>query len=249
MENKGLKITIPEKVIPKVVIPEVTLDYYEELEKSVKNYMEDRFNYLAAGRHILDDLSSSPYVEKLYNIFQEHLDYNKIANDFNKLGQEITDKKNQKALDKRFEKHGIEIGLSDEELKDNVNKISELREEFIKTKPTKGWNTKKMEIHRKEFEEKVFKLFNFKVIKYGKVENSSNQVPLVDKDKWIYTQDIFPQSDWGIKRNYSLKIVVTWSTNKKRWEKNDLFEFEYVKKGLDHSNYIRINNRIINLKK
>ena len=37
MENKGLKITIPEKVIPKVVIPEVTLDYYVELEKSVKN--------------------------------------------------------------------------------------------------------------------------------------------------------------------------------------------------------------------
>jgi len=246
MENKGLKITIPERVIPKVVIPEVTLDYYVELEKSVKNYMEDRFNYLAVGRHILDDLSRSPYIEKLHNIFQEHLDYNEIAKDFDRLGQEITDKKNQEALDKRFEKHGIEIGLSDEELKDNLNKILELRKEFIKTKPTKGWDTKKIKIHRKEFDEKVFKLFNFKVIKYGKVENSSNQVPLIDEDKWIFTQNIFVQNNWD---NYRLKIVVTWSTNNKRWEGNDLFEFEYVKKGLDHSNYIRINNRIINLKK
>ena len=242
MIHKGLKKTTPAKTY---TIPTVTLDYETELNRQVKRYMADRFNYLAEGRHILDDLSQNEYIDYLAVAFG--IPFSEASADFNELGQGITDKKNQESLDKRFKKEGIQLGLSDEELKAKVEQIKDLKQEFIKTKPTKGWNTKKMEVHRDEFNKKVFELFGFKIIKYDKPENSgARKVPYIADDKWIFTEDIFPTYQMHYRTN-RFKIQVSWDTNKKRWEHNDIFEFEYVKYGLDRSNYLRVNNRIITL--
>jgi len=145
-----------KKTKPGYYVPPVTKYYDQELKAEVLKYMEDRYDYLAAGRHPLDDLSRSPYISRLADWFE--LPWDKVASDFDQLGQKITDEKNQRYLDEQF------AGVPEHNVtQEQVDQLFKLREEFHKTRPTKGWATKKMARHRWEYQAKAAKLLGFNV--------------------------------------------------------------------------------------
>lgn len=208
--------TTPEKHIPAVTIPAKTYIYKDELKKQVLQYMEDRFNYLAAGRHILDDLSRTPYIDRLANIFT-NLHWNEIAKHFDQLGQAITDQKEQERKKKHFSKHAIVPNLNGTG-KEFVKFIKELRTWFFENRPTKGWNTVKMKDHVLETEKKILDRLGIETS--GFIERHGIKFNKIGEDKYFYTRDFLSQSQFWADKEKEMKyffFAIGFSENEKRW--------------------------------
>ena len=211
MNTENLNHTTPEQHIPAVTIPAKTYIFAEELEKAVLAYMEDRYHYLAAGRHPLDDLGKSSYIQRIARIFT-NVDYEEIEKHFNNLGEKITAAKEKEQIENYFKVHGIDVKIDPEML---LQSCIFLREQFLKNRPTKGWHTKKMHEWMLHHQELLFEELGLKT--YIKDEKHYLDLPgYEDIDISIYTEGIFPRNEWNSKDLGSFYIKALFP-NKFRW--------------------------------
>lgn len=243
--------TTPAQHIPAVTIPAKTYIYKDELDKQVRQYMEDRYNYLAAGRHILDDLSRTPYIESLARIFT-NLSFDEIAEHFDQLGQAITDQKNHEIRVKKFSKHAIVPDLNDNG-EEFVKFLKDTRTWFIENRPTKGWDTLKMKKHKLEAEKKI--LDELGIVTTGTVEIHGTQYLKVEDDKYFYTRSVFPGNGYDIsRRNCNKFMAISFIENEKRWAEEKkgtggIMEIAYNVGSRFNPKYeLRINEKVYQLK-
>jgi hypothetical protein len=246
MNTENLNHTTPEQHIPAVTIPAKTYIFAEELEKAVLTYMEDRYHYLAAGRHPLDDLSRSSYIKRVADIFT-NVPYEDIENHFDALGEKITSEKEQKQREEYFEHHGIDVELIDGEIL--LQSCEFLRERFLKNRPTKGWNTNKMDKWRLQNEELLYEELGLKT--YTKSDkNCLDLRGYEDIDILIHTDGIFPRNDWEADRGMESFYIKAHFPNEFRWAEQKkhgsigILEIYYIAR----KNEIRNNTNIIKIK-
>jgi hypothetical protein len=209
--------TTPEKYIPAVTIPAKTYIYKDELKKQVLQYMDDRHDYLAAGRHILDDLSRTSYIDKLADIFT-NLSKDEIELHFDQLGQAITDEREYKRLKKHFSKNAIVPNLNGTK-KEFVEFIKDLRKWFFENRPTKGWYTAKMEAHKLEVKKRILDRLGIEISGVRKLHGSV--FTLIDGDKYFSTGDFLSQSEYYQNQPKEMEFFsfkIEFFDHEKRWE-------------------------------
>lgn len=245
MNLENLNFTSPEQHIPAVTIPAKTYIFAEELEKAVLKYMEDRYHYLAAGRHILDDLSSSSYIKNIANIFTK-VSYEDIEKHFNALGEKITAERLKKEKEEYFEHHGIDVKIDPKML---LESCKFLRERFLKNRPTKGWNTNKMGKWILQNEELLYEELGLKTY----MKSDKNYLDLrgyEDIDILIHTDGIFPRNEWEVSRGIESFYIKAHFPNEFRWAEQKkhgstgILEIYYS----NRKNEIRNNTNTIKIK-
>ena len=243
MNTENLNHTIPEQHIPAVTIPAKTYIFAEELEKTVLTYMEDRYHYLAAGCHPLDDLGKSSYIDKIANIFT-NVPYEEIEKHFNNLGEKITNENDKKQRERYFEHHGIHVKIDPEMF---FQKCKDLRESFLKNRPTKGWHTKKMHEWVLHHQELLFEYLGLKTY----IKDEVHYLDLrgyEDVNISISTEGIFPRNEWKYKRlgSFSIKALFPnefrWAEDKKHGSSGilEIYYSEYKKTISNNTNTIKI---------
>lgn len=245
MNTENLNHTTPEQHIPAVTIPAKTYIFAEELEKAVLAYMEDRYHYLAAGRHPLDDLGKSSYIQRIARIFT-NVDYEEIEKHFNNLGEKITAAKEKEQKENYFKVHGIDIKIDPEML---LQSCEFLRERFLKNRPTKGWNTNKMDKWRLQNEELLYEELGLKT--YTKSDkNCLDLRGYEDIDILIHTDGIFPRNEWEADREMESFYIKAHFPNEFRWAEQKkhgsigILEIYYIAR----KNEIRNNTNTIKIK-
>lgn len=246
MNLENLNHTTPEQYIPAVTIPAKTYIFAEELEKAVLKYMEDRYHYLAGGRHPLDDLSRSSYIKRVADIFT-NVPYEDIENHFDALGEKITSEKEQKRREEYFKVHGIHVKIDPEMF---LQKCKDLRESFLKNRPTKGWYTKKMWEWTLHNEELLFKYLGLKTY----IKDEKHYLDLreyEDIDISIYTNNLFPRNEWDSRDSKDMGsfYIKALFPNKFRWAEDkkhgssgilEIYYSEYKKTITNNTNTIKI---------
>ena len=245
MNLENLNHTTPEQHIPAVTIPAKTYIFAEELEKAVLKYMEDRYHYLAEGRHIFDDLSPSSYIKNLANIFTK-VSYDDIEKHFNALGEKITAERLKKEREEYFEHHGIDVKIDPEVL---LQSCKFLRERFLKNRPTKGWDTYRMDKWRLQNEELLYEELGLKT--YTKSDkNCLDLRGYEDIDILIHTDGIFPRNEWEADRGMESFYIKAHFPNEFRWAEQKkhgsvgILEIYYS----NRKNEIRNNTNTIKIK-
>ena len=186
---KNLTITHSERIIK---IPAVTKTYSVELQSQVEKYMADRHNFLCEGHHPLADLSRDSYINYLVHFFE--LPKDEVALDFDYLGQSITDRKQQEELDKRYSKC-----FSIENPENVVKELYLLRKEYLANRPTKGWDTKKMELHRDAYHIKAIEALGLELFDMRETRLLTGQAYFIDDETYVFTTWLFPNSEYAQK--------------------------------------------------
>jgi len=216
-------------------VPPVTKHYHEELEKEVRRYMADRHDYLCQGHHPLADLSYDSYVRSLARFFE--LSYEEVEQDFDKLGQRITDEKNQRYLDEQFA-NAPEHKVTQQ----HVDQLIKLREEFIKNRPTKGWATKKMDMYRYEYQAEAANILGFVVEDYEEGINVKwmlGKSIKVSDNTVFYIERLFPTSDYPSVYDNGTNFIARTLLDKGGYNRETTFELVVKDKLIN-----RVNNKI-----